>query len=346
MKVLARNGRPELMRLVYIVLTRACNLSCPFCVRGRSTGSAEHMSVSEAESVLRQVKDLFPEATVCLSGGEPTLHPEIIQIVSMARRLFSSVSIVSNGTRPEKIKELSLSPGLKYQISLDGTEPVHNRLRGQGSFKQTVESIRILIERGQPLTVSTTASEDNVEDLGPTFDLLRQLGCTRWKVSQEVPGGDAYQRTDRHIHPHRWNAVINHLRKLTADWSGTLLSKTQFTFVGKNVDLDGASPVELERMSCQAGIDRVYIYPDLSVIGCPLLIDHPLGNLNESSLSQVFDGRARESLLNLGFPEGSPCHDCRWLSVCWGGCIGAALARTGSLGGGDPACPCVCTSWT
>jgi Fe-coproporphyrin III synthase len=72
---------------------------------------------------------------VTLVGGEPTLRPDIIQVFceEMPRR----VCVVTNGTYPlKRFKDLYF-----YWISMDGTEKVHDKIRGEGSYSKTKQNI-------------------------------------------------------------------------------------------------------------------------------------------------------------------------------------------------------------
>ena len=68
-------------------------------------------------------------------GGEPTMRPDIIQVFceEMPRR----VCVVTNGTYPlNRFEDLYF-----YWISLDGTEEVHDSIRGEGSYAKTKQNI-------------------------------------------------------------------------------------------------------------------------------------------------------------------------------------------------------------
>ena len=72
---------------------------------------------------------------VTLVGGEPTMRPDIIQV--FCDELPRRVCVVTNGTYPLKRFENLYF----YWISLDGTEEVHDNIRGKGSYAKTKENI-------------------------------------------------------------------------------------------------------------------------------------------------------------------------------------------------------------
>ena len=72
---------------------------------------------------------------VTLVGGEPTLRPDIIQV--FCEEMPKRVCVVTNGTYPlKRFEDLYF-----YWISMDGTEKVHDKIRGEGSYSKTKQNI-------------------------------------------------------------------------------------------------------------------------------------------------------------------------------------------------------------
>src|SRR3989441_668189 len=81
--------------LAQIVVTRRCNLSCSYC-----NEYDDHSAPVPFESLDRRLMKLHQLRTwvVCLTGGEPTLHPELVRIVSRMRELgFRRRQVITNG---------------------------------------------------------------------------------------------------------------------------------------------------------------------------------------------------------------------------------------------------------
>jgi hypothetical protein len=72
---------------------------------------------------------------VTLVGGEPTLRPDVIQV--FCEEMPKRVCVVTNGTYPLKRFENLYF----YWISMDGTEKVHDSIRGEGSYSKTKQNI-------------------------------------------------------------------------------------------------------------------------------------------------------------------------------------------------------------
>jgi len=85
-----------LPKIAWINLTYKCNLRCSWCYGADTWGKTETMTFIQVKEILSILKSLECEKIILL-GGEPTLHPDIIEIVSECRKRNIRVSIVSNG---------------------------------------------------------------------------------------------------------------------------------------------------------------------------------------------------------------------------------------------------------
>lgn len=109
--------------LAQLVIIRRCNLSCGYCSEYDKTSEPIPFALLEARlEKLRQLRTW----TVCLTGGEPTLHPRLPDLVQEMQRLgFRRRQLITNGlllTR-ELIERLNASGLTDMQISVDGVAP-------------------------------------------------------------------------------------------------------------------------------------------------------------------------------------------------------------------------------
>ncbi len=119
-------------------------------------------------------------------GGEPLLHPLILEIVKLARELGFVVSIVTNGSLLNRDMIKKLKPFVNWiGLSIDSAdEPVEAALgRGKGDHvKHVLELAEIIHQEGLKLKINTTVTRLNWrEDMRP---LIRKLKPQRWKVFQ------------------------------------------------------------------------------------------------------------------------------------------------------------------
>ncbi len=125
--------------LANLDLTNRCNLRCPICFANANVQGyvyePTYEQVVEMLRMLRNVKPVFPPA-VQFSGGEPTIHPRFLEILSAAHSMgFSHIQIASNGIRIAKDLEFARrckEAGLyTMYLQFDGTcDEVYKKTRG------------------------------------------------------------------------------------------------------------------------------------------------------------------------------------------------------------------------
>lgn len=137
--------RPKLLqRLRYaplftqLVVVRKCNLSCGYCNEYDKDSQPVPLDVLKARAAKLKALGSF---SICLTGGEPTLHPELPALIHYCRHelKFFKTAIISNGTYlTQKMVERLNASGLQaMQISIDGvkrnavTVKVLDALRGR-----------------------------------------------------------------------------------------------------------------------------------------------------------------------------------------------------------------------
>ena len=106
-------------RIGCTVFVGGCNLRCPFCHNGSLV-----MNVDEANSI--EIEDFlaFLESRVgrlqgvCVSGGEPTLHPDLPNLLSEIKARGFAVKLDTNGTNPEMLSAL-IADGLVDYVAMD-----------------------------------------------------------------------------------------------------------------------------------------------------------------------------------------------------------------------------------
>ena len=109
--------------LAQVVVTRRCNLTCGYCKEYDRT--SDPVPYDELAVRLAKLAELRAWA-VCLTGGEPTMHPRLPDLVAEMRRLgFKRRMVITNCMRltPDLIDELNGADLTDTQISVDGVKP-------------------------------------------------------------------------------------------------------------------------------------------------------------------------------------------------------------------------------
>lgn len=151
-------------------ITKNCNQKCFYCFNDSGHADQKNeLSLVEWKKVISEIHTLGHKS-VHITGGEPFLHPNIIEILTHAIGLGLETTILSNGYKIAMLaeKHQTLFSKLKLaQISLDAMDPnVHNARRGfSGAFKDAIDAINSLQKVNVPIEISTTVSDQSLSQL-------------------------------------------------------------------------------------------------------------------------------------------------------------------------------------
>lgn len=169
------------------VFLGGCNFRCPFCHNGQLLENAP--AVMEPEELLAFLKGRRGILDgVCITGGEPTLSPELPALLRQIREMGYLIKLDTNGYRPEALKALA-GEGLVDYVAMD----VKN---APGHYGETVgvpgihlerieESIRFLMNDAVDYELRTTVAE-------PLHDAAAMEDMASWLLA--LGGGHKIQR--------------------------------------------------------------------------------------------------------------------------------------------------------
>ena len=209
--------RSPRLRWLFFEITSQCNLRCRHC--GSScTAQGQVLTVEDVERTLRSVRGEKP--TVCLTGGEPLLHPLFFEIAECVRVEGFLWGMTTNATlidkkAAERLKRAGLST---VSVSLDGTEQSHDLLRQQkGAWQRALCGIRHLQEAGFAPQVTTVVHQNNIDDLDPLYALLCETGVTSWRIINVEPIGRACESSDLLLKPEQFRKMLAYIREKRFD---------------------------------------------------------------------------------------------------------------------------------
>lgn len=189
----------------YVYLTAGCNLACQHCwlapkyqTNGNTGG---HLEVD----LLRQALDeAIPLGltNVKLTGGEPLLHPDFIEIVDLVSERELGLFIETNGTllTPDLAHYLKHNSTMYFMsVSLDGANAqTHDKFRGvKGSFDKTCNAVRMLVDEGVRPQVIMSIHNENVDQMEELVQLAFSLGAGSVKFNLVQPAGRGKKMSER-----------------------------------------------------------------------------------------------------------------------------------------------------
>lgn len=326
-------------------LTERCNLRCTHCYQTASlstemtTGEAFDL-IDEAAGMIAAWENAYGmqfSPSMNITGGEPLLRRDLFAIVEKAVSGGFSVSLLSNGILIDDAAAGRLSDaGISgVQVSIEGPEPVHDAIRGSGSFSASINGIRRLAARKIPVTMNTTLSTVNADSFDEIIAIARAAKASRLGYSRLVPTGRGAGMADKSL-------TTGHLKELYERLSGLEPDGLELVTgdpVAANMaiaEADADDCPDVPFGGCAAGVSGLTIMPDGTVVPCRRM-HIPLGNVRTDSLRGIWAASDVLNALRDKSRYSGKCGQCARWSGCRG-CRAIAYAVGGSFLAEDPNC--------
>jgi MoaA/NifB/PqqE/SkfB family radical SAM enzyme len=276
-----------------IAITYKCNSRCRMC----NIWQIEN----PAELPLSAFRNLSPELRyVNLSGGEPFLRTDIVEIVKIINEVSPNAQIIfsSNGfatetiiKRMEEIKKIDPRAGIR--ISLDGIGEMHAEVRGiPGAYDMVMKTIAELKRIGiSNLGFSFTIMDKNVHQLREVYELSQKLGVEL--ALAVVQNSDIYfQKADNKV------TYIDELKKsldFVIDSELSTWSPKHWGRAFYDYGLKLYAEKEERLLPSGAGFDSLFIDPS-GIVYPSNLINLEMGNILETKLDTVWQAEKANAI--------------------------------------------------
>ena len=327
-------------KILTLMITEACNLSCPHCLLNCKNLHASPVLKEKVVNIIDEFSDLGGEVLL-ITGGEPLSHPDWFDILGYAcsSTSFTEVILQTNGAMVnaeviEKITSLNQNK-LKIQISLDGATPETNdMIRGKGNFETSIKGIKHFVDAGmgEKIKIAFTEMKHNYDEIPKMLRLTNDLGVGQLTSGTLVKGGRA-ENADWIDLPDR-SQIRNLIEIYEADPEFRALYDKMGNvsaiewYKGRNIPSDHV---------CNC-ISTPFINASGKMFPCVMNLNNKLAvdNVHEQGLKKsILNGLEKWSQL----PEidkarsGSleKCQNCAGREHCRGGCIGRAQATNGDV---------------
>ena len=305
-------------RYLYLYVTQECNLRCKHCYVGNNRLNAAHrFDLPNLDALLEYFKVTGGHDKLYILGGEPTLHPQLPEIVRLANRKQYSVTISSNGEFPESLfNEIPPDTLASFNFSLESWLPeVHTKIRGDSSnFGEVIGKIRLASRLGYQTRVMCTVSKANCDSALGLINFVAELGAHTLSFHNLGRTGNAVTRLTP-LSPQEWMHFCREIE--SHEPVDNLAVYYPPTFVDKDEQEKWAAR---GYPGCPARtLDRPHVYPDGTVYACPLFMDA------ERYYGRFVDGQLLlntrpDNELNAYFHLDDICRGCGSSGTCGGGC--------------------------
>ena len=176
------------------VFTVGCNMRCPFCQNASLVNRIEEENLLPEEeffSFLKKRQSILDG--VCITGGEPTLQPDLNDFIAKIKSMGFKVKLDTNGSFPDKVKEI-LDSGNVDMVAMDLKNTLDRYAETVGipgfDTSKILESINIIRSSGVEYEFRTTVVSPlhRPEDFGELAKMVE--GSPRYFLQNFVDSGD------------------------------------------------------------------------------------------------------------------------------------------------------------
>jgi MoaA/NifB/PqqE/SkfB family radical SAM enzyme len=280
-----------------IYITELCNSRCQSCNFWKIKYEAQ-LQTKTWIGILKQIRNMGI-SSIEFVGGEPTLRPDLPELIKNARGLgFDSIMISTNGLllNDNYINQL-VGCGLNsLRLSLDGLRDTYNYIRGVDGFEKVLQSLSSSAKAGVRTLVFTNLTRQVIDELEAVVDLVNGLSAY-WSVNiiENMKYGFAGVNLEKiaitsHADIER---VISILLKIKQKYPlNCMLQDTDILYI-KDYLYD---PLREKKVPCTLGFRDIYLDPRGNVYSACMSMN-PVGNILEAQLSKIVQSQKMQTNL-------------------------------------------------
>lgn len=293
-------------------ITDYCNLACKYCYAMPFSG--RRIDTRRALELIDEMADIGV-FNITLAGGEPFLHPDILDLILHGTRRGIRVGVLSNGVAidPDMIRVLEENTdatNFMLQISLDSPDPeVNNAVRGRTD--RALATIERIAASSIDMQLACVVHKLNlrkahlmIDAFYPRVKRFHFLNVQRTEQALRHPellldGNDADDF---------WSHLGEYAKRFPPDLllpSLRVQLRSRGQAVGR-AEFSMAETASFDCASCSAGLSHLQIDSKLNVLGCDIAKDYTvMGNVAEQTFSEVYHSAQANQVRNSPFP---PCY--------------------------------------
>ena len=327
-------------------ITEACDQRCKHCYIYALGSHAKFKQMEPAQmvKVLDNIQTFCRKAErlpyLYITGGDPILHPQFWMLAGMLKERNIPFALLGNPFHltTENCLRLREHGCLKYQLSLDGLENTHDRIRRPGSYRETLAAIPALREAGIKVALMATVSKWNCNEIPALVDVAVENKADIFAFARYCPDADS---KDTCCSPQEYRAMMEKcwLKFQLYKDSSTYFSLKDHLWTLFKYERGLFNPAdypddEIVYDGCNCGNAHFTILSDGACYACRRM-ESKVGNALTDDLYTLFTGPEMDKYRI--YENFEKCSRCELLRFCRG-CPAVAAGYHGSMYAPDPQC--------
>ena len=293
-------------------ITHRCDLNCLHCY-DRSLLS--DVGLEQGVDILDQMRNFCLQhhvyGQVSFSGGNPFLHPHFFSLYKAAKERNLSLAILGNPVSAEQLNRLlAIETPVCYQVSLEGLQQHNDYIRGSGNFDSVLNFLDLLKRKNIYSMVMLTLTQDNMDQVLPLTELLRDRVDLFTYNRLSMVGEGANLESPREADYHSF--VCEYLN--ASAQNPIMAMKDNLINIERENQARGLFG-GCTGFGCGAAFNFVSVLPNGQVDACRKF-PSPIGDINNQNLEEIYYSEQAKA-----YRKGSAaCNSCHLRPTC-GGCL-------------------------
>ncbi|WP_423906651.1 pyrroloquinoline quinone biosynthesis protein PqqE [Candidatus Spongiihabitans sp.] len=325
-------------RWILAELTYACPLQCPYCSNPVNyAGIKSELSTEDWKRVLSQARELGA-VQLGLSGGEPLVRKDLVEIISHACSLgyYSNLITSGYGLNKDKIQTMQTAGLDHIQLSIQASNAeLNNYLAGTDSFEHKKQVARWVKESGYPMVLCVVIHRQNIHQMQNILEMATELGADYVELANTQYYGWAKVNRDYLLPTKEQLEASESIAQAYKEKKG-VKGNMKIYYVVPDYYADRPK-------ACMNGWGTTFLMvaPDGAALPCHAareLPDIDFPNVNDYSISEVwYQSNAFNRFRGNEWMQ-APCRSCPEKVKDFGGCRCQAYLLTGDATNADPVC--------
>jgi MoaA/NifB/PqqE/SkfB family radical SAM enzyme len=270
-----------------VITTYRCNSRCSMCNIWKHP---THPDYELDIATLEKLPSGFDHINI--TGGEPTLRKDLLEICDTLHPKARTIEISTNGLRGNVLERVIRKyPDVKIRISVEGFEETNDAIRGErGGFEKKMEAMNCLIAAGgTDLGFATTFQDENIDEVVELYRLAEGLKVEF--ATSALHNAFQFHKNDNTIYDRvrvakRVEGVVTEMLRSSSvkNWFRAYMN---LGLIAKILGQDRLHP-------CTQGTDNVFIDPWGDVYACNVRNDLLMGNLHVQPWDEIYHGERAE----------------------------------------------------